>query len=92
MMLYGDSLLNNPKVSNLQLFLPNWFNKGIISIGDIPYGNGDFLSQNIIKKTYNIKTNFLEYHLVTTCVNIYMAKLKEKSTRHQKFYKVNERK
>ena len=80
----SDSLWNNPKVSKLQFFLQNWFNKGIVSIGDLIYESGDFLSQNIMKKTYNIKTNFLEYHRVTTCVNIYMAKLKEKCTRHQK--------
>ena len=80
----SDSLWNNPKVSQFQLFLPNWFNKGIISIGDLTYDNGDFLSQNIMKKTYNIKTNFLEFHRVTTCVNRYMAKLKEKCTKHQK--------
>ena len=44
-----------------------------------------------MKKTYNIKTIFLEYHQVTTCVNIYMAKLKEKCTkRHQKPFLPNQ--
>ena len=97
----SDSLWNNPKVSKLQLFLPNWFNKGIVSIGDLIYESGDFLSQNIMKKTYNIKTNFFRispsYYLCKyihgkTEGEMYKASKTPPSKSNKSFTKVKERK
>ena len=64
----SESLWNNPMVSKTQLFLSHWYNKGIISIADMIYENGKYISQNDLKMVYHIRTNFLEYHRVITCV------------------------
>ena len=45
-------------VSKANLFLPDWYNNGIISIADIVFGNGKFISQNDLKTVYHIRTNF----------------------------------
>ena len=62
-------------VSKTQLFLPkHWNNKGIISIADMIYENGNYISQNNLKMVYHVRTNFLEYHRVFTCARIYLNK------------------
>ena len=80
----GEPLWNNPKVSKVELFLPNWFKKGILSIGDLICNSGNFVSQKNLSNIYNIKTNYLEYHRVITCVRDYFSRLKMKCMTHQK--------
>ena len=65
--LLSEPLWNNPMVSKTQLFLPYWYNKGIISIADMKYENGNYISQNDLKMVYHIRTNFLEYHSHYLC-------------------------
>ena len=77
-------LWNNPVVSKVNLFLPDWYNNGIISIADIVFGNGKFISQNDLKTVYHIRTNFLEHHRVITCVKNYLSKQKDASKIHKK--------
>ena len=77
-------LWNNPMVSKANLFLPDWYNNGIISIADIVFGNGKFISQNDLKTVYHIRTNFLEHHRVITCVKNYLSKQKDASKIHKK--------
>ena len=48
------------------------------------YKNGAYISQNMLKKVYGIKTNFLEYHRVITCVSGLLAKLKLKCSENVK--------
>ena len=50
----SEALWNNPMVSKTQLFLPHWYNKGIISISDMIYENGNYISQNNFKMVYHI--------------------------------------
>ena len=77
-------LWNNPTVSKANLFLPDWYNNGIISIADILGGNGKFISQNDLKTVYHIRTIFLEHHRVITCVKKYLSKQKDASKMHKK--------
>ena len=53
----SEPLLNNPMVSKIQLFLPHWHNKGIISIADMIYENGNYITLNDLKIVYHIRTN-----------------------------------
>ena len=71
-----EPLWHNPKISKAQLILPHWYKKGIQTPADIMYENGEFLSLPTLEKAYNLKTNFLEYHRVVSCVKTYVAKLK----------------
>ena len=80
----SEPLWNNPMVSKTQLFLPHWYNKGIISIADMIYENGKYISQNDLKVVYHITTNFLEYHRVITCVKTYSNKQNNASKEHKK--------
>ena len=48
------------------------------------YENGNYISQNDLKMVYHIRTNFLEYHRVTTCVKTYLNKQNNASTEHKK--------
>ena len=77
-------LWSNPMVSKANLYLPDWYNNGIISIADTLLGNGNFVSQNDLKTVYQIKTNFLEYHRVKTCVKNYLNNQKDVSIVHEK--------
>ena len=78
-----ESLWSNPKVSKVEMSLPHWFNKGIIAIGDLMHANGKFISQKTLTDIYNIKTNYLEYHRVISCVKKYLSG-HMKCTTHQK--------
>ena len=71
-----EPLWQNPKISKAQLMLPHWYTKGILVPADLMYANGEFLSQPTLEKMFNLKTNFLEYHRVISCVKTYLAKLK----------------
>ena len=77
-------LWNNPKVSKTNFFLPEWYNKGIISIADMISGNGNLIIQNDLTTGYHIRTNFLEYHRVTVCVKNYLSKQNDISKTHNK--------
>ena len=48
------------------------------------YENGNYISQNDFKMVYHIRTNFLEYHRVITCVKTYLNKQNNASTEHKK--------
>ena len=48
------------------------------------YENGNYISQNDLKMVYHIRTNFLEYHRVTTGVKTYLNKQNNASTEHKK--------
>ena len=80
----SEPLWNNPRISKAQLLLPAWYNNGVISTADLIYANGDYISLNDLKMVYHIKTNFLEYHRVITCVKIHLGKLKDVSKLHKK--------
>ena len=63
----------NPSISRSELFLPNWWKKGIRFVSDVINQNGDVMSKTEIETIYNIKTNFLEYMRVNKCVKKFMG-------------------
>ena len=72
----NEPLWYNPNMSKVELYLPNWSRQGILSLSDIVFSNGDFLSQTQISKAFNVRTNYLEYHRVVSCAKIYLNKNK----------------
>ena len=70
----------NPEISKAHLYLPHWYKKVIICLGDMISNKGVFVTQNLLQSVYGIKTNFLEYHRVITCIKGTLAKLRLKCT------------
>ena len=70
-----EPLWHNPKISKTQMIFSHWYQKGIQIPADLMYGNGKFISQQVLEKVYGLKTNFLEYHRAVTCVKLYLGKL-----------------
>ena len=80
----GLPIWYNMEISNTNLFCPNWYNKGVALVGDLFGSNGKLLTENEIKLSYGIKTNFLEYHRVITCVKVFCNSRKGVSKTHTK--------
>ena len=82
----------NPSISKSELFFPNWYSKGVISVSDLLSSDGQIISIQDLKSGYNIKTNFLEYHRVTSNLQVYLSKLQSfpafhvKPTFHSQIY------
>ena len=74
----------NPKISNSDMFFPHWYHKGIVSVADIILDNGSFMSLNEIRNSFDIQTNFLEYHRVLTGVKTYCKKMRIECPKHVK--------
>ena len=55
-----------------------------MSVADIILDNGSFMSLNEIRNPYDIQTNFLEYHRVSTCVKTYCKKMRIECIKHVK--------
>ena len=52
----------NSKMSNMELHLPNWFKQGFMSLTDIMFSIGEFLSQSQI---FKIKKNYLDLRQIS---------------------------
>ena len=74
----NEPLWLNPKVSKTELYLSNWSGKGISTISDVMMSDGKFLSELQITRAFNIKTNYLEYHRVISCIKLYLNKTNSK--------------
>ena len=57
----SDPLWFNQSISRYELFLPNWWKRGILFVSDVINQNGDLMSKTEIETTYNFKTIFSEY-------------------------------
>ena len=80
----SEPIWHNPKISKAALYFPRWFRSGIISVADMFTANRELLSQKDLEQSYSIKTNYLEYHRVKSCVKVYLFKLKLDLTDQQK--------
>ena len=74
----------NTKISIAALYFPTWFRSGIILVADMFTANRELLSQKDLEQSYSIKTNYLEYHRVKSCMKVYLSKLKLDLTDQQK--------
>ena len=63
----------NPELSNDSLVTINWYEKGIIQIGDILDSSNDIRSITYIVQTYNVQPmDFLTYHRLKTSIVRYL--------------------
>ena len=74
----------NNLISKATLFYPKWYAKGITSVGDLFSSDGEILREIEIKSFYGITTNFLEYHRVVKCVQVYFNTLNGVEKNHSK--------
>ena len=71
---FSSPVWYNPRISKIELFLPQWFNKGIIFVIDLIDSQGKFLTYHELMAKYSVHYNFLEYHRVKQCVNNFLGK------------------
>ena len=64
----------NPMISKIELFLPQWFNKGIIFVSALIDSKEKNLTHHDLITKYSGPYNFLEYHRVRQCVNNFIGK------------------
>ena len=72
----ASPLWYNPKISKMELNLPNWSKHGITYVGDLIDSNGIFINQKDLEQKYTLlKTNFLEYLQVKMCVEFILKNI-----------------
>ena len=65
-------------VSKNILYIPKWFQRGILTIGDIVNEQGHVSDQKEIEKKFNLsQINFLGYHRVKICINIFLGRYRK---------------
>ena len=67
---YDNQIIWNNKhilVNNSSIFYRDWFEKGIIHVGDL-YENGNFITLNSLKNRFNLNTNFVQYYGVCKAI------------------------
>ena len=70
----------NPVISKSELFLPKWYNKGIVTVGDILDMQGCVLDKKSLELKFQLPTlNFLDYHRVKTSTNTFVLKHKKEN-------------
>ena len=52
----------NLKINNQTVFYENWCESGIFFINDLLNGNSELMSWQEFQDTYNINSNFLQFH------------------------------
>ena len=74
----SSPLWYNPLISEHEVYFPSWFNKDIVTVGDINDNRGVVFEQNDIQKKFNfLNANFLEYHHIKILVNKFVKKYKD---------------
>ena len=72
----SSPIWHNTEISNITQYIPNWYFKGITSIGDIIKPDGTIMSIREITQTYGVaQINFLEFHRIKTLAQKYLSKL-----------------
>ena len=72
----NSCLWYNPQISREVLYFSTWFKNGIFLIGDIMNEYGQILPIEVLRETYNIKPNILDYHRIKVLVQNYIKKFK----------------
>ena len=77
-----QEILNSPiwyneAIGKETIYVPNWYYKGIRTIGDMIKADGTIMSVQEVVQTYaTAQINFLEYHRIKVLVQKYISKLK----------------
>ena len=59
---------DNIKVGNEVIFYHHWSKKGVNFINDLVDENGNFLSEDVLKRRFDISTNFVEYRGILAAI------------------------
>ena len=70
---------NNITIDNKAIFNKNWANKSILFINDLIDNSGNIYNLQELEQKYDIKSNFLTHHSITTAVKNYKNKLFDKN-------------
>ena len=71
----STSLWYNPLLSKTELFFPKWYNRGIVTVGDIVDVNGNVLEQKDLEKKFDLPSiNILDYYRVKILTNVFVKK------------------
>ena len=60
------------KVGDKPVFYKGWCGNGILTVNDLINDNGDFFSEQDLKKLFNIKSNFLNYQSIISTIKTQM--------------------
>ena len=73
-----EAILSSPLFYNHEiniggkpLWIKNWYTNGIRYVNDLLIETGDFYSQAILERTYNIKTNFIQFQGIKQALKLY---------------------
>ena len=71
----------NALISKNPLYIPTWYNKGVVTVGDIIDITGCVLELKDLERKFNIsKINFLEYYRVRQSINTFLKVYKNGNT------------
>ena len=69
----NSCLWYNSHVSQ-NLFYPNWYQKGILTVGDVVGIDGKMLTIDILREHFNLNINLLNYYTVKSKVSAFIKK------------------
>ena len=71
----------NKKISQLPLYYPKWYKRGIIFVGDVLDQQGNFCTVHELRKSFKLNPiNILEYYRIKKLVQTYIGKFESFST------------
>ena len=71
-----SSLWMNPNISKHPLYFPNWFNKGITTVGDLISNQATIFNLHELSEKYDLtQTNFLEHYRIKSLVETFTKKV-----------------
>ena len=62
----------NPVISDVPLFIPQLYSRGVLSPADIVNQNGEIYSCEYINKCFKVSINFLDYYRLQMCLKKYL--------------------
>ena len=58
------------------MFYSNWYQKGILTVGDVVESDGKLLSISVLRHRFNLNINLLNYYTVRSNVSAFIKKYK----------------
>ena len=58
------------------MFYPNWYQKGILTVGDVVESDGKLLPVSVLRHRFNLNINLLNYYTVRSNVSAFIKKYK----------------
>ena len=67
------TLWYNKTISEIPLFIPQLYNKGVLSPADILHENGEIFSLEHVNESFGVCINFLDYHRLYVSLKKYLS-------------------